>query len=109
MKHTKLPWKTSWWIPRQGRKIMANNRCVAIVQTNKKGVLEADPKAEANAEYIVRACNVFPALQVAVEAAIIDFDVTMKMPASYDRGCRIGEIIGGLERASKAALAAGGE
>ena len=41
---------------------MASSRCVAIVQTNKKGVLEADPKAEANAAYIVRTCNAFPAV-----------------------------------------------
>ena len=106
MEHTELPWNNPKYTRRDG-----NNACWIMDGGKRpKAICRCcGPNAEANAEYIVRACNAFPALQVAVEAAIIDFDVTMKMPTSYDRGCRIGEIIGGLERASKAALAAGGE
>ena len=115
MEHTKLPWKTSWWIPEQGRKIMANSRCVAIVQTNKKGVLEADPKAEANAEYIVRACNAFAVMLEAINDLIEANQHARDLSLNRDephRGMIWGEARSMLDVAklkAKAALAAGGE
>ena len=105
MEHTKLPWKTSWWIPRQGRKIMASSRCVAIVQTNKKDVLEADPKAEANAEYIVRACNAFPAMEALVEQYVVVLEEGHPQPINKNCDC----VVCRVRVKAKAALAAGGE
>ena len=87
---------------------MANNRCVAIVQTNKKGVLESDPKAEANAEYIVRACNAFPAMVEAIkeidnfyENSVGQVITTERAIDAYHKSTMADKI--------KAALAAGGE
>ncbi len=112
MEHTELPWhnpkctrrdgNNACWIMDGGKRPKAICRCCG-------------PNAEANAEYIVRACKAFPAMEKVINDLIEANQHARDLSLNRDephRGMIWGEARSMLDVAklkAKAALAAGGE
>ena len=100
MEHTELPWEIMW----QGSDSFAvgiRDRQLVVAEVVNSHV--ESETAEANAEYIVRACNAFPAMM----------DLVGRYAAVLEAGhpeCKNPECVACRElEACNAALAAGGE
>lgn len=63
MEHSKLPWKID---KRREHLVFCDNNAIVVIATAEHELVSSD-EATANAAYIVKACNAFPAMLEALE------------------------------------------
>ena len=102
MEHTELPWNNPKYTRRDG-----NNACWIMDGGKRpKAICRCcGPNAEANAEYVVRACNAFPAMEALVEQYAVVLEEGHPQPINKKCDCVVCRVL----VKAKAALAAGGE